>query len=166
MPKNMNEGAPRYPDYTGLSQAEAGSDGTQLKDNLELGRRSLVTMLGLAAAAAVFSAPIAAHAAQPVVLPKGAVTVVAFVRARDGKEAELVRATDVLVPKVRQEAGNLLCQFHQGLEEPGLFVFYEIFESAAALEAHKETPHVKQWAMDVQSLTAGPVELKLLQALG
>jgi quinol monooxygenase YgiN len=44
-------------------------------------------------------------------------------------------------------------------------VFYEIFESAAALEAHKTTPHVKQWAMDIQTLTAGPIELKLLHAL-
>ncbi|MEZ0000394.1 putative quinol monooxygenase [Sinorhizobium fredii] len=166
MPKNMNDGAPRNPDYRDLSHFQSGSVGHQQTDDLELGRRSLVTTVGLAAAAAVFSAPITARAAQSGALPKGAVTVVAIVRARDGKEAELVRATEVLVPKVRQEEGNLLCQFHQGLEEPGVFVFYEIFESAAALEAHKETPHVKQWAMDVQSLTAGPVELKLLQALG
>jgi quinol monooxygenase YgiN len=100
-----------------------------------------------------------------VTLPRGAVTVVATVRARAGKEAELVRATEALVPKVRQEAGNLLCQAHRGIEEPGLLVFYEIFESAAALDAHKAAPHVKQWAMDTGSLTAGPVELKVFEAL-
>jgi quinol monooxygenase YgiN len=136
-----------------------------MKSELQMDRRSLVTKLGLAAATALaFSAPIAAHAAQTVALPRGAVTVIAFVRAREGKEAELVRAAEALVPKVRQEAGNLLCQVHQGLEEPGLFAFYEIFESAAALEAHKSAPHVKQWAMDIESLIAGPVELKLFKA--
>lgn len=134
-------------------------------DNPRIDRRSLIAKVGLTVAAAGLSAPTAAHAAQTVTLPKGAVTVVAFVRARDGKEAELVRATEALVPKVRQETGNLLCQAHRGVEEPGLVVFYEIFESAAALEAHQEAPHVKQWAMEVQSLTAGPVELKRLEAL-
>lgn len=129
-------------------------------------RRLLTTTATGIVVAAAFSPPTGARAAQTVALPKGAVTVVAFVRARDGKVPELVRLTEALVPKVRQEAGNLLCQVHQGLEEPGLIVFYEIFESAAALEAHKEAPHVKQWAMDIGSSAAGPVELKLLQAFG
>ena len=137
-----------------------------MRDDRHINRRSLVAKGGLAAAAAGLSSATAAHAAQTVVLPKGAVTVVAFVRARDGKESELIRATEALVPKVRQEAGNLLCQAHRGMEEPNLLVFYEIFENAAALEAHKSAPHVKQWAMDVGSLTAGPVELKVLEALG
>ena len=149
-----------------LRRPAPGLDGGTTKDNLHIDRRSLVATLGLAAATAALSAPTAAHAVQTVALPKGAVTVVAFVRARDGKEAELARATEVLVPKLRQEAGNLLCQVHRSLEEPSLFVFYEIFESAAALEAHKAALHVKQWAMDIESLAAGPVELKLLEAFG
>ncbi len=132
-------------------------------DNQQLDRRKLVAGLGLAAAG-VF-VPMAAHAAQTVTLPKGAVTVVAFVRARAGKEAELVRATEALVPKVRQEAGNLLCQAHRGLDGPGILVFYEIFESAAAFEAHKAAPHTMQWSTDIQPLAAGPVELTLLEAL-
>jgi quinol monooxygenase YgiN len=136
-----------------------------MKGNRHIDRRSLVVKGGLAVAAAGLSASTDAHAAQSVALPKGAVTVVATVRARAGKEAELVRATEVLVRKVRQEAGNLLCQAHRGMEEPGILVFYEIFESATALDAHKAAPHVKQWAMDIGSLTAGPVELKLLEAL-
>jgi quinol monooxygenase YgiN len=136
-----------------------------MKDNQHMDRRSLVAKGGLALAVAGWSSSTEAHAAQSVTLPKGAVTVVATVRAHAGKEAELVRATEVLVPKVRQEAGNLLCQAHRGVEEPGLLVFYEIFESAAALDAHKATPHVKQWATEIGSLTAGPVESKLLEAL-
>jgi quinol monooxygenase YgiN len=136
-----------------------------MKDNRHMDRRSLVAKGGLAVAAVGLSSPTAAHAAQTVTLPRGAVTVVATVRARAGKEAELVRATEVLVSKVRQEAGNLLCQAHRGIEEPGILVFYEIFESAAALDAHKAAPHVKQWATDIGSLAAGPVELKVLEAL-
>jgi quinol monooxygenase YgiN len=44
-------------------------------------------------------------------------------------------------------------------------VFYEIFESAAAFEAHKVAPHTKQWSADIGPLAAGPVELTLLEAL-
>jgi quinol monooxygenase YgiN len=115
-----------------------------MNGNLQMDRRSLVAKLGLAAAAAGFSAPTAADAAQTVTLPKGAVTVVASVRVRGGKDAELIQLTEAQVPKVRQEAGNLLCQAHRGTEEPGILVFYEIFESAAAFEAHKAAPHTKQ----------------------
>jgi quinol monooxygenase YgiN len=135
-----------------------------VEDNLQTDRRKLVAMLGLAAAAGV-SASTTAHAAQTLTLPKGAVTVVASVRARAGKETELIRATEVLVPKVRQEAGNLLCQAHRGLDAPGILVFYEIFESAEAFEAHKAAPHTKQWSIDIGPLAAGPVELTLLEAL-
>jgi quinol monooxygenase YgiN len=136
-----------------------------MKDNLQMDRRSLVAKLGLAVAAAGFSVPTAAHAAQTVTLPKRYVTVVAFVRARGGKEAELIRVTEALVPKVRQEAGNLLCQAHRGLEVPGILLFYEIFESAAAFEAHKAAPHTKQWSIDIEPLAAEPVEVMLLEAL-
>ena len=166
MVKHMHNGVSRHPQDEASNFSEAKSDGGTIKGELQMDRRSLVTKLGMAAAAAALSAPVAAHAAQTVALPRGAVTVVAYVRAREGKEPELVRAAEALVPKVRQEAGNLLCQVHQGLEEPSLFAFYEIFESAAALEAHKSAPHVKQWAMDIQSLIAGPIELKLLKAFG
>jgi quinol monooxygenase YgiN len=167
MIKHMHNGVSLQPEGDVPSGSEAAFDGGPMTGGLQMDRRSLVTKLGLAAAAAAaYSAPIAAHAAQTVALPVGAVTVVAFVRTREGKEAELVQAAEALVPKVRQEAGNLLCQVHQGLEEPSLFAFYEVFESAAALEAHKSTPHVKQWSMAIQSLIAGPVELKLLKAFG
>ncbi|THK34050.1 antibiotic biosynthesis monooxygenase [Ensifer sp. MPMI2T] len=162
MPKQIHDGAPRLADD---NRPETRADRVEMKDQLQMNRRSLVTTFGMIAAAGAISAPMASHAAQAVALPEGAVTVVASLRARDGKEAELVRATSTLVPKVRQEAGNLLCQFHQGLEEPGLFVFYEIFESTAALEAHKQTLHVNEWSTTVASLTEGPVELKLLRAL-
>ncbi len=167
MIKHMQNGAPLHPEGDVPSGSEAAFEGGPMMDELQMDRRSLFTKFGLAAvAAAAYSVPIAAHAAQTVALPVGAVTVVAFVRAREGKEAELVQAAEALVPKVRQEAGNLLCQVHQGLEEPSLFAFYEVFESTAALEAHKSAPHVKHWAMAIQSLIAGPVELKLLKAFG
>jgi len=136
-----------------------------MKDNRQIDRRSLVAKAGLAVAVAGLAAPTIARAAQTMILPKGAVTVVAFVRARDGKVDDLLRATEVLVPKVRQEAGNLLCQAHRGSEEPQLLVFYEIFESAAAFETHKAAPHTKQWAINVEPLAEEPVKLARLKAL-
>jgi quinol monooxygenase YgiN len=48
---------------------------------------------------------------------------------------------------------------------PGILLFYEIFESAAAFEAHKAAPHTKQWSIDIEPLAAEPVEVMLLEAL-
>ncbi len=131
---------------------------------VDVRRRAAVKTLGLAAVAALSSG--SAIAAQGVDVPKGDVTVVVLIRAKPGKAAELIKVTQALVPKVRQEKGNFLCQFHQGSADPELFVFYEIFENEAALKAHGEMPYVKQWVFDVEALTEGPAEVKVLNALG
>lgn len=102
---------------------------------------------------------------QKVQLPKGALTVVAHVQAKGGRENELIEVSKRLAPLVRSEPGCLLFEAHHGWSTPGSVLFYEIFESQAGFEAHKKANHTKQWFKDIGDLAAGPVEVTVLQAI-
>ncbi len=69
-------------------------------------------------------------------------TVIAHMRAKPGKEQDLHDALAALVEPTRQENGCVNYDMHQGVEDPALFYFYENWESAEALDAHLQTPHL------------------------
>jgi quinol monooxygenase YgiN len=99
-------------------------------------------------------------------LPAGAYAVVAEVRAKPGQEQALRQATLPLVAAVRREPDNLLYFLHEDRESPGHFVFYEIFASQAAFEAHNATPHVQAWFARLPELADGGVKVVRMQVLG
>lgn len=99
-------------------------------------------------------------------LPSGACAVFAEVRARRGKESELRAATLPLVDAVRSEPGNLLYFLHEDRENPGHFVFYEIFATQADFEAHNATPHVLAWFARLPELADGGVKVTRMAILG
>ncbi len=69
-------------------------------------------------------------------------TILAQITALPGKEA-LVRAElEKLVPITRAEAGCLQYDLHLDNEKPGLFVFYENWESRALWQSHMNAPHL------------------------
>src|SRR3974377_1243133 len=78
-------------------------------------------------------------------VPQGAFSVVAEVRAKPGKEAELRAATLPLVALVRSDPKNLVYFLQEDRDSPGHFVFYEIFGNQADFEAHNAMPYVKNW---------------------
>jgi hypothetical protein len=59
-------------------------------------------------------------------VPRGALSIVAEVRAKRGKEAELRAATLPLVELVRGDPKNLAYFLQEDREAPGHFIFYEI----------------------------------------
>lgn len=69
-------------------------------------------------------------------------TVIAYMKAASGKEDELREALTSLVEPTNQEEGCLNYDLHESIEEPGLFFFYENWESAEHLEAHRSAPHL------------------------
>lgn len=99
-------------------------------------------------------------------LPPGAYAVIAEVRAKGGKEAELRGATLPLAAQVRNEPNNLLYFLHEDREAPGHFVFYEIFASRADFEAHNATPHVQAWFARLPELAEGGVHVVRAEVLG
>lgn len=99
-------------------------------------------------------------------IPNGAYSVVAEVRAKQGKEKELRAITLPLVDKVRNEPNNLLYFLHEDRETPGHFIFYEIFASKADFEAHNATPHVQAWFAKLPELANGGVKVIRMEILG
>ena len=45
-----------------------------------------------------------------------------------------------------REAGYVNYDLHQGIEDPGTFIFYENWESSEHLDAHLATPHLVHFA--------------------
>jgi len=134
---------------------------------------ALAALLVAAALIAVFAAaPAAPAAAQDPVglryatIPDTAYAVVAEIRAKPGKEAELRAITLPLVGKVRAEPNNLLYFLQEDRESPGRFVFYEIFATQADFEAHNRTPHVQAWFARLPELADGDVKVMRLEILG
>lgn len=67
------------------------------------------------------------------------------------KQASLENAA-----KSTQEAGNVRFDVLQQAEDPTRFVLIEIYRTAEASAAHKETPHYKLWREAVMKMMADP----------
>ncbi|HJZ96555.1 MAG TPA: putative quinol monooxygenase [Candidatus Solibacter sp.] len=92
-------------------------------------------------------------------VPQGAFSVVAEVRAKPGKEAELRAATLPLVALVRSDPKNLVYFLQEDRDSPGHFVFYEIFGNQADFEAHNAMPYVKDWFAKLPAIADGGVKV-------
>lgn len=72
-------------------------------------------------------------------------TVIANMKAKPGKEQELRQALEALIEPTSREDGYVNYDLHQAVDDPGVFYFYENWESEAALDAHLATPHLEQF---------------------
>jgi len=80
------------------------------------------------------------------------VTVVAKVVAKK-ESLEIVRRELLkLVAPTRKENGCIEYSLHQDQQEPTLFIFYETWESPAALEKHLGSEHFKAYINAVDGL--------------
>ncbi|PWT92272.1 MAG: antibiotic biosynthesis monooxygenase [Proteobacteria bacterium] len=98
-------------------------------------------------------------------VPQGAYSVVAEVRAKPGREAELRAATLPLVALVRSDPKNLVYFLQEDREAPGHFIFYEIFASHADFEAHNAMPYVKEWFAKLPELAERGVTVTRMEVL-
>ena len=98
-------------------------------------------------------------------IPREAYSVVAEVRAKPGKEAELRAATLPLIELVRGDPKNLVYFLQENRERPGHFIFYEIFVNKADFEAHNAMPYVKEWFAKLPQLADGGVTVMRMEVL-
>src|SRR5262249_54413975 len=98
-------------------------------------------------------------------VPEGAYSIVAEVKAKPGKEAELRAATLPLVGLVRSDPKNLVYFLQEDREVPGHFIFYEIFANRADFEAHNAMPYVKDWFGKLPELAEGGVKVMRMEIL-
>lgn len=73
-------------------------------------------------------------------------TVIAHMKAASGREEELRAALEALVEPTTREKGYVNYDMHQSISDPGVFYFYENWESEADLDAHLASPHLTEFA--------------------
>jgi quinol monooxygenase YgiN/quercetin dioxygenase-like cupin family protein len=81
--------------------------------------------------------------ANPGSLNPDLLTAVTFIRGVVGKEEELKKELLALAGPTRAEPGCLTYDLYQSPDKKNLFMRYEVWRNAAALEEHKATPHIR-----------------------
>jgi quinol monooxygenase YgiN len=94
------------------------------------------------------------HGVQITKLPKGALTLVAMLRAKEGQQLLLEAELRALVGPTRKELGCLRYDLHRGADHPGTFLFHEVWESREHHAAHTRTPHFLRWNARKDALLA------------
>jgi quinol monooxygenase YgiN len=129
----------------------------------------LVLVAAIAAGATSLTAPSMAQEAAGVRyadIPAGAWSIVAEVRAKPGKEAELRQATLPLVAQVRSDPKNLVYFLQEDRQAPGRFIFYEVFATREDFDAHNNMAYVKDWFAKLPELADGGVTVTRMKILG
>ncbi len=94
-----------------------------------------------------------------------AITVVAKLKAKSGSEKQLEDAFRAMIPKVRGEAGTQTYVLHRSVQDPTVFVFYEVYQDREALDAHSKTPHMAEMITKIGGLLDGRPQIDLLTEL-
>ena len=76
----------------------------------------------------------------------GQLTVVAHLRALDGRIEETKAFLSSLIAPTRAEQGCVEYWLHQDNEDPAEFIFYENWTNRAEWDKHMEQPHLQKFA--------------------
>lgn len=91
----------------------------------------------------------------------GKVTVVAYHRAKPGKERALREALLAVCGPTRAEKGCINYDLHESPDDPSVLVFLENWESKADLDAHLASPHIDAFRAIAGDLLAEPPNITL-----
>jgi quinol monooxygenase YgiN len=95
-----------------------------------------------------------------------AVTVVARIHPRPGREAEVEALLLEMAEAVRaHEPDCLVYRPHRRSAEPVVFLFYEQYRSMAAFESHRTAAHLADFRRRLKDLLAQPTEVEIYSAL-
>jgi len=92
-------------------------------------------------------------------------TVIATMRAKPGKEADLQEHLLRLVPQTRTEAGCIDYDLHRLQDDPSIFVMYENWADRGELDKHLQMPYMRAFGAALPDLLRSPLELQLLDTL-
>ena len=87
-------------------------------------------------------------------LPKGALTLTVTLRAKDGQHLLLEAELRALIGPTRKEVGCIQYDLHRGADQPGTYLFHEVWESREHHVAHTRTPHFLRWNARKDALLA------------
>ena len=87
-------------------------------------------------------------------LPKGALTLLVTLRAKEGQHVLLEAELRALVGPTRKEEGCLRYDLHRAADHPGTFLFHEVWASREHHAALTRTPHFLRWNARKDALVA------------
>ena len=88
-------------------------------------------------------------------------TVVAKIVAKQDSVEAVKTELLKLIPPTRKEVGCIEYNLHQDNSDPSIFLFYETWESVAAIEKHINTDHYKAYATALDGLLEEKVVNKM-----
>lgn len=92
-----------------------------------------------------------------------ALTVVARLRAKPGKEQALRGALTALVAPTSHAPGCVTYDLHVDIDDPASFCFYEIWRSPAEHAANLQSAHLQDFAAQLDDLVDGELRVSLLR---
>jgi quinol monooxygenase YgiN len=92
------------------------------------------------------------------------VRVIAKFVARKGKEKQLRELLRSMLAPTHAESGCKTYDLYES-DSKGRFYFYEIWESQAALDRHKASPHFKRLEQSGGEILQEPFEVNILEAI-
>jgi quinol monooxygenase YgiN len=94
------------------------------------------------------------HRAKTTKLPKGAVTLIVILRAKEGQHLLLEAELRALVAPTRKEEGCLQYDLHAATDQPGCYLLHEVWASREHHGVHTRTPHFLRWNARKDALLA------------
>ncbi|MHB8384088.1 MAG: putative quinol monooxygenase [Candidatus Binataceae bacterium] len=94
-----------------------------------------------------------------------AITVIAKLKVKAGNEAAFEEAGKEMIGKVASEAGTKTYILHKDVRDPSTFVYYEVYQDQAALDAHGKTDHMKAFGGKIGALLDGRPEIHVLSEI-
>lgn len=90
---------------------------------------------------------------------KTSLTVIAYIFARPGEEQRVRMALLGLVDETRKEKGCINYDLHESQDNPAHFVMHENWRSAADLEEHARSAHLREFARNIGPFLERPTEI-------
>ncbi len=93
-------------------------------------------------------------------------TVVAQIKTKPGKEAQVRKELLSLIAPSRKDAGCINYDLHQAVDNPALFMFHENWASKAHLDQHLRKPDLQAVLGRVGQMAAEPPQITLWEKIG
>ena len=93
------------------------------------------------------------------------ITVIAYMRAKAGKEQELRDALLGLVEPTTQEQGFVNYDLHQDVSDPAFFALYENWETLDLHNTHMDTPHLQDFGSRLDDLLDGSLNVHQMRRI-
>ena len=92
-------------------------------------------------------------------------TVVAYVKAKDGMAEQVKQELTALIGPTREEPDCIDYILHQSPDDANVFMFFENWTGRDALDAHLQKPHVQAFIARADDLLAEPIDVTLWNAV-